>query len=122
MLELTKIFEFAYAHHLPDYDGPCKNLHGHTAILEVTIMNMSYLDHYPAMVFDFKELKEIVNAAVIDPLDHSYLNDKFEIPTCETVIDWIAMEIEQQLPFGIILKKLKLYETPTSYITWKRGK
>ena len=96
-------------------------MHGHTAILEVTIMNTSYQTEYPGMVFDFKELKALVTENVIDYLDHSCLNDRIGIPTCETVIEWIVTEIEKELPKGIILRKLKLYETPTSFVTWKRG-
>lgn len=123
LIEATKIFNFAYAHHLPSYEGPCAAMHGHTGVLEVTIENATYETEYPCMVFDFKYLKAIVEDTVIKKLDHTCLNDHFcnpnEPPTCETVIQWMSDVLNRAFPKGIILKRLKLYETPTSYITWR---
>ena len=91
MLSITKIFEFAYAHSLPNHKGKCKNLHGHSGILEIEITDspLDFMSDYDGMILDFGDLKEIVNREVIDKLDHTYLNDFIPIPTAENITKWI---------------------------------
>jgi 6-pyruvoyltetrahydropterin/6-carboxytetrahydropterin synthase len=92
------------------------------------------------MVMDFSDLKSIVKS-IIDPLDHAVLlNGRSEHkklgenllkeghkviftdyqPTCENMLYDFADKIQSKLPEEIILAKLKLYETETSYGEWIR--
>jgi 6-pyruvoyltetrahydropterin/6-carboxytetrahydropterin synthase len=122
MLTVTKCFEFAYAHYLPKYTGKCKNLHGHTGILEVEIAKtggIEKLEHYEGMVLDFSYLKEIVTQLVISKFDHACLNDILPIPTAENMVQFAVDELSTV--FGEGLVRIRVYETPTSYAEWKRS-
>lgn len=139
-VQLTKIFTFEMAHALPGYDGACRNLHGHSFRLEVTISGIPLEQPgHPknGMVMDFKDLKKIVKESVIEIVDHALLlpesfapelvaalRVQFEKvvtvpfqPTCEHVIVWFARQIQPNLPENIRLRKLVLYETATSFAT-----
>lgn len=139
-VQLTKIFTFEMAHALPGYDGACRNLHGHSFRLEVTISGIPLEQPgHPknGMVMDFKDLKNIVKKSVIEIVDHALLlpesfapelvaalRVQFEKvvtvpfqPTCEHVIVWFARQIQPNLPEHIRLRKLVLYETATSFAT-----
>ncbi|MFA6423569.1 MAG: 6-carboxytetrahydropterin synthase QueD [Patescibacteria group bacterium] len=111
---VTKSFYFESAHKLEDYDGKCKNLHGHSYRLEVTIEGKV---NENGMVMDFSKLKKIVNEQIIDKLDHSYSNDIIKIPTAENTLIYIWSKLKTKLP----LYELKLWETRDSYATY-RGK
>src|SRR5688572_1911375 len=71
MLQLTKIFQFETAHAIFGYQGGCKNIHGHSYELHVTVAS-PHDDFIPApgFILDFKKLKAIVSAAVIEQFDH----------------------------------------------------
>jgi 6-pyruvoyltetrahydropterin/6-carboxytetrahydropterin synthase len=74
MLKLTKIFHFEMAHAIHGYAGSCKNIHGHSYELHVSVSSdLTETDYIPAPGFmiDFKAIKELVRSAVIDKLDHS---------------------------------------------------
>ncbi|MGM5630429.1 6-carboxytetrahydropterin synthase [Apibacter raozihei] len=142
MIRLTKIFTFETAHALWGYDGKCKNVHGHSYKLYVTIKGNPIDDIHNSkngMVMDFGDLKVIVNELIVDPFDHAILlNSNSEHkrlgdtlikeghkviftdyqPTCENMLSDFALKIQSRLPQGIILAKLKLYETETSYGEW----
>ena len=80
------------AHFLKGYEGPCKNIHGHTWRLEVVIKGrkLSTIN----MLIDFKVVKEILKK-IIKPLDHNgFLNDnlKTENPTAEFLAKWLFVE------------------------------
>lgn len=81
-MEVTKIFTFDSAHYLPEHKGKCKNLHGHTYHLHVTVEGEINKEGF---VIDFGSLKEIMTP-VIDRLDHGYLNDILENSTCENLL------------------------------------
>jgi len=81
-MEITKIFTFDSAHYLPNHKGKCKNLHGHTYTLYVTIKGEIDKNGF---VVDFGDLKESIKP-IIDLLDHNYLNDILETPTCENLL------------------------------------
>src|SRR5690554_6705933 len=73
-IRLTKEFRFEMAHALYNYDGLCKNIHGHSYILQVTVLGVPEQD--PAspklgMVMDFGDLKAIVNREIVNELDHA---------------------------------------------------
>ena len=120
MLSVTKKFEFAYAHYLPKHKGKCINLHGHTGTLEVELIKTNtseQLCDYDGMIIDFGDMKRLVNEAVIDKLDHRYLNDLLEVPTAENLVEWIVKELINV--FGYSLQRVRVYETPTSYAEWR---
>jgi len=112
---VCKIFSFDAAHFLPNYEGKCHNLHGHTWKLEVEVSGFVTPD--TGMVIDFVYLKNLVNGEVINKLDHTLLNDTLENPTCENLLDLIWKRLS---PMGgwtqkIKLERLRLWETPDSF-------
>lgn len=140
-VRVTKEFNFEMAHALWNYDGACKNIHGHSYRLFVTIIGSPIEDVNNVkfgMVLDFKDLKSVVKNNVIDKLDHSLivfekadqeslksLRKMYEKvfvydfqPTCENLILHIADIIIEKLPANLDLFSLKLYETATSYAEW----
>jgi len=141
-IRLTKIFHFETGHALAGYDGKCRNVHGHSYRLEVTVKGTPIDD--PAhvkygMVMDFGDLKKIVKEHVVDVYDHALLLNKngayreigeylakkghrimlvdFQ-PTGEMMLFDIAARIKPHLPEHVKLFSLKLYETGTSYAEW----
>ena len=141
-IRLTKEFSFESAHALDGYDGLCREIHGHSYRLFVTIKGEpSCDDDNPklGMVMDFGDLKRIVNSEIVDRLDHSFvlrdsvqntmlsrvLSAKFEKivlvdyqPTCENMLADFAERLQGALPEGIELHSLRLHETATSYAEW----
>ena len=139
MIQITKIFYFEMAHAIAGYEGPCSQIHGHSYVLHVTIRGSKGKDDFipsPGMLFDFKQLKAIVNDGIIRQLDHKLLlskyflkNSKTEMsgnnlvtwevePTAENMVIFMQSVITELLPEGICLVSLKLYETRDSYAEW----
>lgn len=138
-IRLTKEFRFEMSHALDQYQGLCRNLHGHSYKLFVTVIG-EYVknpqSNSSGMVLDFKRVKELVENSVINDFDHSvvlYKNSKFTNviketdtkmimfdcqPTCENLIMEFHDRITKVLPEGIKLAKIKLYETETSFAEW----
>ena len=114
----TKRFEFCYGHHLPGYDGACCNQHGHNSIVEVEFEPTEF-EKYKEMVIDFKKIKKYVGP-LVEALDHRNLNDFFEIPTAEALVHYLVEMIQKSVPFGNHLIRLRLYETPDSFIEWRK--
>ena len=76
MIQITKIFYFEMAHAIHGYAGACKNIHGHSYELQVTVSGRTPNDEYiPArgFIFDFKELKQLVARCVINRFDHKII-------------------------------------------------
>lgn len=139
-IRITKQFTFETAHALLNYDGLCRNIHGHSYTLFVTLCGEPEPDpgHSDCgMVMDFGKLKQIVREAIVDPLDHALLLNKNasseEIsvlekfnklyllpyqPTCENLLADIAARLGSRLPERVTLHSLKLCETATSYAEW----
>ncbi len=142
MIRITKIFTFETAHVLFNYDGKCKNMHGHSYKLFVTVKGnpINDLDHVKnGMVVDFGDIKKIVKSEIIDVWDHAVmlnglsphkqLGENLEEqghkviyceyqPTCENMLYDIAKKIKKQLPETVSLAYLKLHETENSYGEW----
>lgn len=140
LIRLTKEFRFEMAHVLEGYDGPCRNVHGHSYILYITVIGSPIND--PAnfkngMVMDFGDLKKFVNKSITDRFDHSIVinrnsnklaavcNDLFgkveEVdfqPTCENLVVYFASLIKSQLPKEVELHHIRLFETASSYAEW----
>lgn len=118
MLTVTKRFTFEACHHLPYYEGACHRLHGHSYKLNVTVTGDRITDKDNpkcGMIIDFKDLKKIVNKEVVDRYDHTDLNTFFENPTAENMVVAMAHDIEHNLPEGVKLVSVKLWETEDSY-------
>jgi 6-pyruvoyltetrahydropterin/6-carboxytetrahydropterin synthase len=99
-------FGFEAAHRLPGHPGKCRELHGHSYRLVVTVERA--LDEGSGMVIDFGELKQIVRREVIDLVDHKCLNDLIDNPTAELVVIWIWQRLTGALP-GLV--EIELFET-----------
>lgn len=136
MLKVTKIFRFELAHAIHGYNGLCKNIHGHSYILHVTVGAHTKSDEYlpsTGFIIDFKDLKRIIRDAVVTPFDHGlilseeYLKHHPEMskmenlhvwkmePSVENILLYIKHQISSKFPEGVLLVKLKLYETNDSY-------
>lgn len=110
-MKIVKRFTFASAHYLPDYNGKCKQLHGHTYVLEVSIIGEVNPD--TGMVMDFHQLDYTVKSKVLEYLDHKCLNDVIKNPTAENVALWIMNELCKHVKEKI---SIKLWETETSHV------
>lgn len=108
---LAKIFTFDSAHRLPNYEGKCSQLHGHSWKLIVSLEGK--VNPKTGMIIDFHQLNEIIEEKILNKLDHAYLNDIIENPTCENLLMWISNQLKTQKV--IKLKKLTLYENETSF-------
>jgi 6-pyruvoyltetrahydropterin/6-carboxytetrahydropterin synthase len=140
-VRVTKKFGFEMAHALWNYDGLCKNIHGHSYKLDVTVIGYPKEERdnsKQGMVLDFGVLKTIVKETVIDKYDHSIIinenapvnqlqhieqmYDRYHImknqPTCENLVIEFAHVIKNQLPDDVELLSIKLSETDTSYAEW----
>jgi 6-pyruvoyltetrahydropterin/6-carboxytetrahydropterin synthase len=103
VMRLCREFYFDAAHSIPKYHGKCEKLHGHTYKLEVVIEDRIKDD---GMVIDFAKMKEIVETTVIEKLDHQVLNDFFDNPTAELILEWIYKQLKEKLP----VSSLRLWE------------
>ena len=83
---VLKEFEFDAAHYLPEYNGKCERLHGHTYKLVVKVQGTP--DH-EGMVIDFIRLKNIVKENVLVHLDHACINDILPQPSAENISVWV---------------------------------
>ena len=140
-IRLTKEFSFEAAHALGGYDGPCREIHGHSYRLFVTIKGEPSTDPMnpkQGMVMDFGVLKKIVNEEIISRFDHALvlrstadeglrrvLAEQFDNvvtveyqPTCENMLDDFAHRLMKRLPEGVMLHSLRLHETASSYAEW----
>jgi 6-pyruvoyltetrahydropterin/6-carboxytetrahydropterin synthase len=141
-IQITKMFTFETGHALYGYDGKCRNVHGHSYKLSVTVNGTPIDDptHVKfGMVIDFTDLKKIVKEEVVDVFDHATVFNKntphVELarelesrghnvllvdyqPTSEMMIIDFAAKIRKRLPETIELHSLKLQETDTSYAAW----
>jgi len=112
-MKVARRFTFEAAHYLPNYEGICKALHGHTYVLEVEVEGGA--DAWSGFVIDFAELSEIVRRNIVSRLDHKCLNDIIKNPTAEYIALWCWYQIFNELPRGVQLSRIRLYETPECY-------
>lgn len=141
-IRLTKEYSFEAAHALEGYLGACRDIHGHSYKLFVTIIGEPQSDTTSdtfGMVMDFGELKAIVNEEVVSRLDHAFVLRRSNLsdnivetigsiyknivlvdyqPTCENMLIDFAQRISSRLPNRVKLHSLKLHETATSFAEW----
>ena len=142
VIRLTKEFSFEAAHALEGYDGACREIHGHSYRLFVTVKGRPSEcadDPKCGMVTDFGVLKRIVNEQIVSRMDHAFVlrrggaNDALAAalgerfgrvvtvdyqPTCENMLADFAARLRARLPQGVELYALRLHETATSYAEW----
>jgi len=141
-IRITKQFSFETGHALYGYDGKCKNIHGHSYKLSVTVIGQPIQDNTNVkfgMVIDFSDLKKIVKEEIVNIFDHATVFNKntphVELakelqnrghnvllvdyqPTSEMMVIDFASKIKKRLPRSIKLHSLKLQETATCYAEW----
>lgn len=141
-IRITKQFSFETGHALYGYDGKCKNVHGHSYKLSVTVIGKPITDKNNVkygMVIDFSDLKKIVKEEIVDLFDHATVFNQntphIELanelksrghhvilveyqPTSENMVTDFAQKIINRLPEGIKLHSLKLQETDSSFAEW----
>ena len=144
-IRITKQFNFETGHALYGYDGKCKNVHGHSYKLSVTVVGKPITDTNNVkygMVIDFSDLKKIVKEEIVDIFDHATVFNQntphIELanelknrghhvilvdyqPTSENMVIDFAAKIKARLPESINLFSLRLQETETSYAEWYQG-
>ena len=131
---VTKIIDFAYGHRLINYDGKCRFLHGHNGILEVDIATDKLDDC--GMVVDFGDVRNLVKGWIDHNLDHRMilcrddpmaevlleLNEPVYLmdanPTAENITQHIFTVTREM---GLNIVEARLWETPTSYATYREG-
>lgn len=141
-IRITKQFHFETGHALYGYDGKCKNVHGHSYKLSVTVIGSPINDRSNVkfgMVIDFSDLKKIVKEEIVDIFDHATVfnattphvelaaelkNRGHHVilvdyqPTSENMVIDFAQKIKNRLPEGIALFSLRLQETESSFAEW----
>lgn len=141
-IRITKQFSFETGHALYGYDGKCRNVHGHSYKLSVTVIGSPITDPNDVklgMVIDFGDLKKIVKEDIVDVFDHATvfnqntphkelakeLSDRGHHvilvdyqPTSENMVIDFSTKIQKRLPAHIKLFALKLQETESSYAEW----
>ncbi len=141
-IRITKQFNFETGHALFGYDGKCRNVHGHSYKLSVTVIGQPISDSNHVkygMVIDFTDLKKIVKEEIVDVFDHATVFNKntphVELakelsnrghhviladyqPTSENMVIDFAQKIKARLSENIQLHSLKLQETESSFAEW----
>ena len=74
MLTITKSVKFDAAHVLTNHKGLCKNLHGHTYRVDVSVRQAE--GDGSDMVMDFKDVKHICEETVLSKFDHAFIYDE----------------------------------------------
>ena len=140
-IRVTRKFSFEMAHALYEYDGLCRNIHGHTYHLEVCLLGEPKSEPgHPkdGMVIDFGHLKGMVKQRIVDVFDHALLvNSLFPEesikafrkatgrlivvdfqPTTENLVLHFVDILQQELPSNVSLFSMRLYETSNSFAEW----
>ena len=141
-IRITKQFSFETGHALYGYDGKCKNVHGHSYKLLVTVIGKPISDSTNVkfgMVIDFGDLKKIITEEIVDVFDHATVFNKntphLELaqelqrhghnvllvdyqPTSEMMVLDFSEKITKRLPKSIKLHSLKLQETDSAFAEW----
>lgn len=140
-IRVTKQFSFEMSHALLNYDGLCRNIHGHSYKLQITVLGEplnNSANPKDGMVIDFSILKRLIQQNIVSPLDHSLMiNENAPIeklstlgemyerhhvvpfqPTSENMVVYIAEKVKLLLPEHLQLFSVRLYETSNSFAEW----
>jgi 6-pyruvoyltetrahydropterin/6-carboxytetrahydropterin synthase len=120
MFELVVETGFAAAHRIREYKGNCEVLHGHNWKVELRVAGADLNDL--GMVCDFREVKRLLGA-VVERLDHKYLNDVEPFvtinPTTENVARFVHDELKRQLPAGLSMTGVTVWESEGCGATYR---
>lgn len=137
-IRLTKEFDFETAHALDGYEGKCKDIHGHSYHLKVTVIGEPSQEFHLSdcgMVVDFGDIKKVVRDFVYEEFDHRLIlrndsrfkgieeqNERVRFvpyqPTCENMLIEIITILQSKLPANVDLHSAFLRETGNSYAEW----
>jgi 6-pyruvoyltetrahydropterin/6-carboxytetrahydropterin synthase len=114
---IAKEFTFDAAHSLPNSDGPCKRLHGHTYRVTIIARGQTQIVDGRAeegMVVDFNRIKEVYRRRIEAVCDHQYLNETLPVErtTAELLAAWMLGELRNEL---LQVVAVRVSETPSSW-------
>ncbi|MDR3669373.1 MAG: 6-carboxytetrahydropterin synthase QueD [Holophaga sp.] len=111
---LRKEYGFEAAHFIYNHPGKCRNLHGHSYKLFVSLEGDVHAE--TGMIIDFDDLSKVVRDKVLSALDHRFLNDLIPLSTAENIVTWIWGQLKPDLPE---LMQLELYETADNCVIYR---
>lgn len=132
MFRVTREFEFCFGHRLMDYEGKCRNLHGHNGKACVTLES-DKLDRL-GMVVDFVEIKRVIATWIDETLDHTLLLQRDDplvktlqaagekvlpldaSPTTENIAKLIYEYAKKK---GLPVVEVTMWETPYSFAVYR---
>ena len=118
MFELSINGHFSSAHFLREYEGKCRQLHGHTWKVEISVEGMQLNEL--GMLSDFGELKKKLNH-VLSSMDHVCLNEveffKENNPTAENITKYIYNRYSEAVT-PLKVKKVRVWESDTTSVTY----
>ncbi|HDM36259.1 MAG TPA: 6-carboxytetrahydropterin synthase QueD [Candidatus Syntrophoarchaeum butanivorans] len=104
---------FDAAHSLPEYEGKCRNIHGHTYRVDIVVEGDIAPD--TRFVIDFADLKALLRE-VVEELDHRYINEIIDYPTAEYIALYIRDEMVKRLDKRLRIVSLRLYEGEDKWV------
>ncbi|MBK5211765.1 MAG: 6-carboxytetrahydropterin synthase QueD [Coriobacteriia bacterium] len=117
MYTLTVKDHFDAAHNLYGYPGECRNLHGHTWDVEVSVAS-PHLDGI-GIVYDFKNLKDDLKS-ILSTYDHTYINENepFDTmsPTAENLARVICLRLQEMITADVVVKEVAVWESPIARV------
>ncbi len=134
MYIITKEVYFCYGHRLMNHPGKCRNLHGHSVKASISIKQKQL--NKQAMVCDFSDVKECVEAFIDQHLDHNFLlykddpiipaltanNERFmtldEHPTAEVLSKMIYRHLQRE---GFTVDQVVLWETTSASACYREN-
>ncbi len=115
MYRLEKKFRFEASHVLPQHDGKCARLHGHSWVGTLILEDYELIGVGPkvGMLMDFGDVSRAVQPLLDNVLDHHHLNGTTSLanPTSECLAEWIYRHLKSALPH---LVAVRIEETCTS--------
>ncbi|MDH6100805.1 6-carboxytetrahydropterin synthase QueD [Anabaenopsis sp. FSS-46] len=112
---IGKEFRFEAAHKLPNHDGKCARLHGHSwrGVVYVSGNKLIDSDCKQGMIMDYADISKYIKPLLENYLDHYYLNESTGLnnPTSEAIAKWIYEQLKPQIP-GLVA--IRIDETCTS--------
>ena len=135
MITTTKSVTFDSAHRLPQHKGLCSNIHGHTYKLQATVNCPEFLDFADlkqalvkvANVYDHTLIFNETDPVYQEMRKHDAIVENCQIvlldvdPTAENMTGMMAERLQHHLDaHGATVIKVDLWETPTSFATWRK--
>ena len=111
---VKRTFDFEAAHRLPHHPGKCRELHGHSYRLVVSVDRP--VDPVSGLAVDFSDVKDAVKREAVDRLDHRYVNELIENPTAENMAVWIWGRLAGALA-GLV--EIELWETRNCSVIYR---